>query len=141
MGQSIKAMGTCWDILLMICSRGDRWFISWVAPGRCWRSLSRRKWKPLLIGATSSPLSTVHAPEVPANLVAPPQFAQEVAPKGLSNEEQLCQLDALMNESREDEGLTLRDLALETRISTHVIEGLRRAWSDRLPERAYLAST
>ena len=36
--------------------------------------------------------------------------------------------------------MTLRELALETRISTHVIEGLRRAWSDRLPERAYHAS-
>ena len=45
-----------------------------------------------------------------------------------------------MKQRREAEGLTLRELALETRITTPVIEALERGWSDRLPERAYLAS-
>ena len=53
---------------------------------------------------------------------------------------QLCQLGQLMKQSREAEQLTLRELALETRITTPVIEALERGWSDRLPERAYLAS-
>jgi transcriptional regulator with XRE-family HTH domain len=39
---------------------------------------------------------------------------------------------------REARGLTLRDLALETRISTPVLEALERGWRDRLPEAAYL---
>ena len=41
---------------------------------------------------------------------------------------------------REELGLSLRDLANETRITTPVIEALERGWKDRLPERAYLAS-
>ena len=45
-----------------------------------------------------------------------------------------------MEQSREAEELTLRELALETRITTPVIEALERVWSHRLPERAYLAS-
>ena len=45
-----------------------------------------------------------------------------------------------MKQRREAEGLTLRELALETRITTPVIEALECGWSDRLPERAYLAS-
>ena len=45
-----------------------------------------------------------------------------------------------MKQRREAGGLTLRELALETRITTPVIEALERGWSDRLPERAYLAS-
>ena len=39
---------------------------------------------------------------------------------------------------REARGLSLRDLALETRISTPVLEALERGWRDRLPEPAYL---
>ena len=66
--------------------------------------------------------------------------AQEAAPEELSREEQLCQLGQLMKQRREAEGLTLRELALETRITTPVIEALERGWSDRLPERTYLAS-
>ena len=46
----------------------------------------------------------------------------------------------MMKQRREAEGLTLRELAQETRITTPVIEALERGWSDRLPERAYLAS-
>ena len=45
-----------------------------------------------------------------------------------------------MKQGREAEGLTLRELALETRITKPVIEVLERGWSDHLPERAYLAS-
>ena len=66
--------------------------------------------------------------------------AQEAAPEELSREEQLCELGQLMKQRREAEGLTLRELALETRITTPVIEALERGGSDRLPERAYLAS-
>ena len=66
--------------------------------------------------------------------------AQEAAPEELSREEQFCELGQLMKQRREAEGLTLRELALETRITTPVIEALERGWSDRLPERAYLAS-
>ena len=66
--------------------------------------------------------------------------AQKAAPEELSREEQLCQLGQLMKQRREAEGLTLRELALETRITTPVIEALERGWFDRLPERAYLAS-
>ena len=66
--------------------------------------------------------------------------AQEAAPEELSREEQLCELGQLMKQRREAEGLTLRELALETRITTPVIEALERGWSDRLPERTYLAS-
>ena len=45
-----------------------------------------------------------------------------------------------MKQSREAEGLSFRELALESRITTPVIKTLERGWSDRLPERAYLAS-
>ena len=45
-----------------------------------------------------------------------------------------------MKQRREAEGVTLLELALETRITTSVIEALERGWSDRLSERAYLAS-
>ena len=45
-----------------------------------------------------------------------------------------------MKQSREAEELTLRELALDTRITTPVIEALERVWSHRLPEHAYLAS-
>ena len=66
--------------------------------------------------------------------------SQEVAPDGLTREEQLRELGQLLTQRREAEGLTLRGLAQETRITTPVIEALERGWSDRLPERAYLAS-
>ncbi len=39
---------------------------------------------------------------------------------------------------RESRGLSLRDLALQTRISTPVLEALERGWRDRLPETTYL---
>ena len=66
--------------------------------------------------------------------------SQEVAPDGLTRDEQLRELGQMLMQRREAEGLTLRELAQETRITTPVIEALERGWSDRLPERAYLAS-
>ncbi len=43
-----------------------------------------------------------------------------------------------LRQEREQRGLSLRQLALETRISTPVLEALERGWRDRLPEAAYL---
>lgn len=45
---------------------------------------------------------------------------------------------SLLRQAREARGLSLRQLALETRISTPVLEALERGWRDRLPEIAYL---
>ena len=118
--------------------------ITGLSLGYSWKVLAASEQKKMedhcLIGESSPPLNTVHAHNVPAPLVASPQFAQEVARKELSREEQVCQLGQLMKQSREDEGMTLRELALETWITTPVIETLERGWSDRLPEHAYLAS-
>ena len=55
-------------------------------------------------------------------------------------EQQRQDLGLLLRRRREELGLSLRDLANETRITTPVIEALERGWRDRLPERAYLAS-
>ena len=57
-----------------------------------------------------------------------------------SLEEQVQELGVMLRRRREDQGLSLRDLATQTRITTPVIEALERGWTDRLPERAYLAS-
>ena len=57
-----------------------------------------------------------------------------------TRDEQLKELGDMLRQRREAQGLSLRDLARETRITTPVIEALERGWSDRLPERAYLAS-
>ena len=43
-----------------------------------------------------------------------------------------------LRQAREQRGLNLRQLAIETRISTPVLEALERGWRDRLPETAYL---
>jgi len=42
--------------------------------------------------------------------------------------------------AREARGLSLRQLALDTRISTAVLEALEKGWRDRLPEPTYLRS-
>lgn len=39
---------------------------------------------------------------------------------------------------REERGLSLRQLAMETRVSTAVLEALERGWRERLPEPTYL---
>lgn len=44
----------------------------------------------------------------------------------------------VLREAREAEGIGLRQLAHQTRISTVVLEALERGWRDRLPEAAYL---
>ena len=54
--------------------------------------------------------------------------------------ESLLEVGAMVRLRREDLGLSLRELAIETRITTSVIEALERGWRERLPERAYLAS-
>jgi transcriptional regulator with XRE-family HTH domain len=43
-----------------------------------------------------------------------------------------------LREAREARGIGLRQLALDTRISTAVLEALERGWRERLPEAAYL---
>ena len=57
-----------------------------------------------------------------------------------AQDQQREDLGRLLRRRREELGLSLRDLANETRITTPVIEALERGWLDRLPERAYLAS-
>ena len=57
-----------------------------------------------------------------------------------TQEPQRQDLGLMLRRRREELGLSLRDLATETRITTPVIEALERGWRDRLPERAYLAS-
>ncbi len=54
--------------------------------------------------------------------------------------QQRLDLGLMLQRRREELGLSLRELATETRITTPVIEALERGWGDRLPERAYLAS-
>ena len=54
--------------------------------------------------------------------------------------ESLQEIGSMVRRRRDDLGLSLRDLAIETRITTSVIEALERGWRDRLPERTYLAS-
>jgi hypothetical protein len=53
-------------------------------------------------------------------------------------EDPLLQVGRLIRQEREARGLNLRQLALDTRISTPVLEALERGWRDRLPEGAYL---
>ena len=53
-------------------------------------------------------------------------------------EDPLLEAGRLLRREREQRGLSLRQLAIETRISTPVLEALERGWRDRLPEAAYL---
>ena len=53
-------------------------------------------------------------------------------------EDPLLAVGHQLRQSREARGLSLRQLALQTRISTAVLEALERGWRDRLPEAAYL---
>jgi transcriptional regulator with XRE-family HTH domain len=50
----------------------------------------------------------------------------------------LLQAGHQLRQAREAEGLGLRQLAQETRISTAVLEALEKGWRERLPEAAYL---
>ena len=53
-------------------------------------------------------------------------------------EDPLLEAGRLLRQEREQRGLSLRQLAMDTRISTPVLEALERGWRDRLPEAAYL---
>ena len=57
---------------------------------------------------------------------------------GATQEDPLLAMGRRLREEREARGLNLRQMALETRISTPVLEALERGWRDRLPEGAYL---
>lgn len=60
------------------------------------------------------------------------------APSQQSGADPLIEAGRSLRQAREAAGLSLRDLAQETRISTTVLEALERGWRDRLPEEAYL---
>ena len=57
---------------------------------------------------------------------------------GAPLEDPLLAAGRRLRQEREQRGLSLRQLALETRISTPVLEALERGWRDRLPEATYL---
>lgn len=57
---------------------------------------------------------------------------------GAPLEDPLLAAGRRLRQAREERGLSLRQLALDTRISTPVLEALERGWRDRLPEAAYL---
>ena len=57
---------------------------------------------------------------------------------GGPQEDPLVSMGRRLRQEREARGLNLRQMALETRISTPVLEALERGWRDRLPEAAYL---
>lgn len=50
----------------------------------------------------------------------------------------LLEIGRQLRESRERQDISLRQLALDTRISTAVLEALERGWRERLPEATYL---
>ena len=58
--------------------------------------------------------------------------------EGAPAEDPLVAMGRRLRQEREARGLNLRQLALETRISTPVLEALERGWRERLPEGAYL---
>ena len=55
-------------------------------------------------------------------------------------EDPLLEVGRRLKSEREARGLNLRQMALETKISTPVLEALERGWRDQLPEGAYLKS-
>lgn len=64
--------------------------------------------------------------------------AKAPAPAAEPQVDPLLEAGRTLRQRRESRGLSLRELALETRISTPVLEALERGWRDRLPEAAYL---
>ena len=69
------------------------------------------------------------------------QFRTSPEPTDLQQQrETLREIGSVLRTRREAQGLSMRQLASETRITTPVIEALERGWGERLPERAYLAS-
>lgn len=61
-------------------------------------------------------------------------LSQPVEPR----EDPLLNAGRQLRQQREARGLNLRQLAIETRVSTPVLEALERGWRERLPEPAYL---
>ena len=69
------------------------------------------------------------------------RFRTSLEPTDLQQQrETLREIGSVLRTRREAQGLSIRQLASETRITTPVIEALERGWGERLPERAYLAS-
>lgn len=66
--------------------------------------------------------------------------SQSTAPRPTqrTDSDPLLESGQCLRTAREARGLTLRQLALETRISTAVLEALEKGWRDRLPEATYL---
>ena len=69
-----------------------------------------------------------------------PRKSSSTEADAAETQQQRLDLGLMLRRRREELGLSLRELATETRITTPVIEALERGWGDRLPERAYLAS-
>ncbi len=67
-------------------------------------------------------------------------FSKKQIPKDQFNEfhDSLQRAGRILREKRESYGLSLRELAVETRISTPVLEAIEKGWEHRLPEPAYL---
>jgi hypothetical protein len=63
---------------------------------------------------------------------------QATAGSAAQRTDPLLEAGMILRKGREQQGLSLRDLALETRISTPVLEAMERGWRDRLPEITYL---
>jgi hypothetical protein len=59
-------------------------------------------------------------------------------PQGEAPLDPLLTAGRTLRQQREARGLSLRQLAMETRISTAVLEALERGWRERLPEPTYL---
>lgn len=64
--------------------------------------------------------------------------ARDPAPSREPLEDPLLAAGRELRQRREARGLSLRQLAMETRISTPVLEALERGWRERLPEPTYL---
>lgn len=63
----------------------------------------------------------------------------EGRPRGETNDgDPFLEVSRRLRAARESRGLSLRQLAQETRISIAVLEALEKGWRDRLPEPAYM---
>ena len=61
------------------------------------------------------------------------------SPKELQEEALRC-FGKRLQQERERQGLSMRQLALDTRVSTAVLEALEKGWLQRLPEAAFLGT-
>ncbi len=62
------------------------------------------------------------------------------APTPIATETPLQELGHRLEARREELGLSRRQLALDTKVSTAVLEALEQGWTDRLPEAAFLGT-